>query len=449
MSSYSNVTPLIVDPVFDRANSRAEYRLPAGNVYLSSFRLINTGISTTDDTTYNPVLGNIGAIRQIQLFDGSQLLDQVTNVPLIASMKHLMARNDTNISMNRFLQDNGLGYAASGDPSFTTDQINQHPPAVDIVNAGLGGKSNMTGGTADQAARGKGWLSLKDMLSFLQHSVIVPSSVYTQLRLVVEYNTPSENKYNLVKTNAAGVSTLAEGLLLVDQVNPGDMADKLMKSYKGVVYYPLEIDRVQLPATGDGADTAAENQIEQRRTYLLNGFNNKMLRRVAIFKQPGDSATYDVTNALQGYGPYASIANWREAVQIRVNGANKLPGRGLASEAKGSGADGGGSVSNRTLAKLVDAWGDYNIVPGFQFCGIAADDTAQALDYSTAVNERVGQQNITGVEVQEKIDEFQLQYERYGVHGNAFFKQAQTLSVIGEVVKAVSMTGQGYNVSYV
>ena len=54
MSSYSNVTPRIIDPVFDRSN-RAEFRLPAGNVYLSSMRLINIGaVTATAATNYNP-----------------------------------------------------------------------------------------------------------------------------------------------------------------------------------------------------------------------------------------------------------------------------------------------------------------------------------------------------------------------------------------------------------
>ena len=40
MSSYGNITTRIIDSVFDRANLRVEFRLPADNLYLSNMRLV-------------------------------------------------------------------------------------------------------------------------------------------------------------------------------------------------------------------------------------------------------------------------------------------------------------------------------------------------------------------------------------------------------------------------
>ncbi len=230
MSSYTNVTPRIIDPVFDRPN-RAEFRLPEGNVYLSSMRLINIGVtSTTGGAKYNPILGALAAIKSISLMDGAEQLDTVQVAPLIASIKNLNRRNDENLSMNRFLKKIGLGYVTSGQYERTTGGTAGEEQFE--KNSILVREQNPQANTVNSASPQKAWISLKDMLSFLGASLVVPTSVFKQLRLVVEYNTPAEMQYFVTPTNAADRAVVTEGLLLVDEVNEGDMKDMLMKNYK-------------------------------------------------------------------------------------------------------------------------------------------------------------------------------------------------------------------------
>ena len=64
MSSFGNTTTRIIDPVFDRAGFRAEFRLPPGNVYMSNMRLLNIGITSSLDDSYNNLVGALSVISK-------------------------------------------------------------------------------------------------------------------------------------------------------------------------------------------------------------------------------------------------------------------------------------------------------------------------------------------------------------------------------------------------
>jgi len=441
MSSYSNVTPRIIDPVFDRSN-RAEFRLPAGNVYLSSMRLINIGaVTATAATNYNPVLGALCAIKSLTLFDGSEQLDTLRLAPLILAMKNLNRRNDENLSMNRFLKSVGLGYVTSGQYSTTNEALDKDDVQVRQQNP-------RPEAQAVAATQQKAWISLKDLLSFLGASLVVPTTIYRQLRLVIEFNDAAELKFLLSKTNAAAPASINDTLLLVDEVNDGDMKDMLMKNYKGVVYHPIETDQVRYTGTGTGADTAAENQPEVESNFLMNGFNGKKLKRLMIYNQPTDTSLFENANTLVGYGPLASVAGWKSNIQIRVNGSDILPSSGVGSSETGS-------CGNRRLAHAVDAWGEQNVYQGQNFTALPNQDNfigagGEAGKADPSLREALGQADLFGVRVDQHIRELQLRYSRTGVFGNTATTQPIDVALIGQVEKAVSLNSDGsYVVAYV
>ena len=438
MSSYTNVTPRIIDPVFDRPN-RAEFRLPSGDhVYLSSMRLINVGVtSSTANSKYNPILGALAAIKSISLMDGAEQLDTVQVAPLISAVKNLNRRNDENLSMNRFLKKIGLGYVTSGQYARTTGGVAGEEQFE--KNSILVREQNPQASTVQQAAPEKAWISLKDILSFLGASLVVPTSVFKQLRLVVEYNNSSELQYFVNPTNAADRAVVNEGLLLVDEVNDGDMKDMLMKNYKGVFFSPLETDTVRFLGTGAGADTAAGNTPSREQNFLMNGFNGKTLKRLMVVNRPANAATWANGAALTGYGPLASVASHGSGIQIRVNGADLLPSAGVESSSTGS-------CGNRRLAHAVDTWGDFNVFQGQNFT--ATPSQADYLDAEQLL--AVGQADIFGVPVEQHIRELQVRYSRTAVFGNVPQTQPINLTLIGQVEKAVTLTqGGGYIVAYV
>ena len=171
MTSIDNHSLRIIDPSFDKANFRAEFKLPTDTVLLSNFRLINVGISSTQTDSYSPTLGTQGAIRAIHLYDGAELLDSVRDFNTYSSWKNLNKTNDSNISANRHLNYVGVGFVQNGDATFTT-------PNMDDI-----GKFTAQNPVADNLTK-NGWISLQNCLSFLRASMVVPTSLFRQLRVV-------------------------------------------------------------------------------------------------------------------------------------------------------------------------------------------------------------------------------------------------------------------------
>jgi len=434
MSSYGNVTTRIIDPVFDRANLRVEFRLPADSCYLSSMRLINFGIDSNNAaTSYNPQLGALGAIRNISVFDGSVLLEQLTDASLLNAFKNVQAENDYNLSVNRSLKYNENGYTTSGVPGFVNNtELSRNAYQVATQNPG----GNNIGK--------KAWISLRDCISFLRSSSVVPTNVYRQFRVVVEYNDASALKY-LTSVSNAVVTTSADALFLVDEVNDGDAKDSMMRNYDGVAFRPIEAERVVVPASAPANDTEGE----QALSFLVNGFNNKRLNRLLVVQQSGDATTYDVANVNVGNGVIASVPQWRTEFNLRINGKNKLAGNGIAGSPATATSD-PGSSANRRLAYLTDTWGNTNIAPSQN--AVSLNDEANYV--STALQAR--KQDYIGCLVSDVIQELQIQYSRNPVGAastsagsNASQRQQLFLSVFGEVERAVVMgAGGSYNVIY-
>ncbi len=433
MSSYGNVTSRIIDPVFDRSNLRVEFRLPADSCYLSNMRLINIAINSDNaGSSYNPQLGALGAIRNISVFDGSVLLEQLSDATLLNAFKNVQAENDYNLSVNRFLKYNANGYTMSGVPNFTNNtEIARNSYTLQVQNP-----------VANNVGQ-KAWISLRDCISFLRSSSVVPTNIYKQFRIVVEYNDASALKYLTSVTNAT-VSTSADALLLVDEVNDGDAKDSMMRNYEGVSYRPIEAERVVVPAV----TVADDSESEQSLSFLVNGFNNKRLNRLLVVQQSGDSSTYDVGNATVGNGVVSSVPQWKTRFNIRVNGKNVLAGDGISGSPATS-TNRAGSSANRRLAYLTDTWGNTNLTANM--------NVVTYNDQPNFVVEELRQRNqdYIGLMVQDHIQELQIQYARTALGNSSTTgsnlpqRQQLLLNVFGEVERAVVVgAGGSYNVVY-
>lgn len=433
MSSYGNVTSRIIDPVFDRSNLRVEFRLPAESCYLSNMRLINIAINSDNaGTSYNPQLGALGAIRNISVFDGSVLLEQLSDAPLLNAFKNVQAENDYNLSVNRYLKYNANGYTMSGVPNFTNNtELARNSYTLKVQNP-----------VANNVGQ-KAWISLRDCISFLRSSSVVPTNVYKQFRIVVEYNDASALKY-LTSVSNANVVTSQDALLLVDEVNDGDAKDSMMRNYEGVSYRPIEAERVVVPAVTVADDTESEQSL----SFLVNGFNNKRLNRLLVVQQSGDSSTYDVANANVGNSSVASVAQWKTRFNIRVNGKNVLAGDGISGTSSTT-TNRAGSSANRRLAYLTDTWGNTNLTATMNV--VAYNDQPNFSEQDL----RERHQDYLGLMVQDHIQELQIQYARTAL-GNSSTngsnlpqRQQLLLNVFGEVERAVVVgAGGSYNVVY-
>lgn len=432
--AVDNSTTRIIDPVFDRANFRAEFKLPAQSVFQANLRLLNVGISSTGADSYAMTCGALGAINSIQLYDGAQMLDQITDFSTYASWFNLNKTNETNMSVRRHLDYNALGFIQQGT---VTESAGPNVP-------GQFSRGDMVFKTqnpvADQIPAGgtpkTAWVDLRSMLPFLRSSMVLPTSLFTQFRIVVQFKSQGGLSHIVQADRTATLLTQVGTVLVAEEIEDGPLKEQMMSQYAGVRFEPVEFDQVSLEPIVTAATNPSTQLIAVPSDFLMHGFSNKYLRKVLIIKTPTDSTTWVDGVKNQGYGSLGSSALWNETLQIRVNGVNKLAGSGVEGK-------------NRRLAMVTDAFGDINLIPGQQLTGSElwanyVDGTADGLIETEA------QVDYGGMTIEEYVDTFQVFLNRTGVDLNPYLNQRIDLKVMGIVKKSVLLdgSGRGYSVVY-
>ena len=158
------------------------------------------------------------------------------------------------------------------------------------------------------------------------------------------------------------------------------------------------------------------------------------MKRLLLVHQPTDSTTYVNGNVYKGYGKNASQAQFREALNVRINGVNKLAGDGVTGK-------------NRRLAMLTDTFGDVNIIQGQQYC--ATQDFNNYVAGANTLQATQGAVDYGGLIVEEYINTLQIFFNRSGCFDNGALNQQLRLICMGEVEKAVIMNSDGsYRIVY-
>ncbi len=439
MSLYNaNIRTRIIDPQFDRKSFKTEYRLDGVNsVYLSNMRLINMGIISNpvgNPSFCNPLLG-VFCIKSIQLFDGNKMLDQQLEASIYKAFQTYNTTNDENMSVEPFLTRTTHAYTCSGIQDVQTNK----PKLGDIQVQQLYGELVGTNGQLGPEGT-KAWFSLKEFLPFLSSSLYLPTKVYKNLRIVINWKSPAELGLEVVVDQIRNYETMTESSIVVDEVNEGPGKDAMVKNYKGVVFKAIERDSARVEAiTGLAADEVRA----QSTSLLVNGFNNKSVERLLIVQTPTESATWIDGNALLGGANQISVAQHKSTIQVRVNGANRIPRDGFTRK-------------NQRLAALTDSYGPCTIVPSTNY--IEVIDMAQFLSDGQGTQADVDQRNVQGLkaqfdymccEVRGPVQELVINYGRSGVAGNANLNQALTINLFGEVNKAVAVANDGsYVIQY-
>jgi hypothetical protein len=419
----ANISTRIIDPVFDSENFRTEWRLNSNTVYLSNMRLINVGIEDdgNSETGLNPLTGAY-CIESIQLYDGNQLLDQVLQASIYRAFQNANNTNDLNMSVENVLSRNSYGFIASGIQDWTGTEPNRE----DIKISGLWEGTFETGSNEPNSA----WISLKEVLPFLTSSLYVPTSVFKNLRLVIQWKSKAQLK-NLIVERTVNVNTLSLSSLVVDEVVDGDGREKVMKNYQGVVFKAVEHDAVHCEAI----NPAADSKETQNNRFLVNGFNNKTVERLIVVQTPLTESTWVDGTETKGAGNQGSVAQLNNAFQFRVNGANKLPRSGFTKK-------------NQRLAALTDSYGEFTIIPTSNFVYVPYMKDLVSADNQT--QNLLGQIDYTACDIREPVRELIIEYNRDGVAGagNAEINQPVRLNLFGECTKSIRVDNGKYIISY-
>lgn len=450
MSIYnSSVKTHIIDPVYSRNNFRAEYRLESDTIYLTNWRLLNVGaVGDTGGKGYNGLVGALGVIKHISLYDDNQLLDQVLEAPMWLGFKAVNNKNQDSMDLESNLRKTRMGNCLTGrDEGATT--MNGLKLDEWQVNPATTGKNDGT------TLGHRGYLRLKEVFPLLNNMAgAIPTTIFKNLKVVVEYSQDLDEFMGV--TNDANTNT-TEPILVVDEVI-GEKGVKKFGNFKGVEYASIEHDRVNVPALVLDTDYKNTNPASLKQTTLhINGFNNKSVGRCLMVKTPTALASYK--NGINNHrvGKLGSYAFCGEALQVRVNGSSIFSGRGLTNPAQ-------------RQALLNDVWGVSSFEPFSHLVGYSeADATDRSGKYHGGVND-IGNLDYWGWSVNNKVQDFQIDYDRkanyvFGTVGvppdtankvandtkstASRFNQAIEINLYCEVYKSIVVTGDSYEVVYV
>jgi hypothetical protein len=417
MFHTAGIKTSLIDAVYDKANFRSEFRFDVDKVYLSNARLLNVGVVKVGGagSSYNKLVGSYGVIKQISLMDGNETLSNMVDFNRYTAFKSFVKKNDENNSIKKFLQKNDMGVVFNDTAS----------------NTRIEGLEDTTAIQTTELATGKGWLSLRECIPFLSASQYVPTNVFRNLRLVVEYDT----QVSSFASNATLSYSTLEPLLVCDMMVNSKVATQMMMEYKGLSWVDVETDRMVLPEIPN-TQFVDDTNPKQQTSFLVNGFNGKSCNRMIMCNVPTSVLTYQDGDFYTSYSNMSSMNQYQQSVQVQLNGSN------LFTEPI--------NTPNKRLASLVDNYGDATMPLGYGTYDGLTDLVEKPLE--VLGNTDYTCFSLGGARVQELV----IEYSRVGVYdaglvlqGQGRFNQRLTLQLFGEVQKRLVMNGKGqYVIAY-
>lgn len=388
---------------------RAEFRLPSNTVLLSKMSLMNVGVyGDTIQREYIHSTGLKALIKSISLMDGNQVLDSIQHYNKWSAYNEYNNSNDANRDMNNYMSGSGFG--------FTTNYAESNGSTLPADAGEVETYNRIKHAEIEEADTFKGIISLQRELDFLTKSLIVPTTIFKNLRVVIEFQTNMNKVFKVAPTN----HTLLRPFLVCKEVVDEATAMALVKNYAGVQFRALEDDIIPV---AEGSLLAVAKQETKRK---VNGFNGKMLQSLVIQKEP----THDI---IEGVKEFGSVAQAKEKFNLLVNGKKLIPFEGV-------------DRTNKRLGMLHMSQGVHNAV--VSFAGVGTSNIA----LSDNASELVAKADYFGCNIVDRISDLQLEYQRE-THNEVTpivgeYNQALNLNVYGRVNKAVVVNGGKYVVEY-
>jgi len=402
----------IIDPHLYVANERVEFRLDSGTI-LNNLKVANLGLTAAGNSKYNIDAGALCVIKKISLFDGGVILQEQQNCNEHMAFMNNLESNAKNGNMDRFLKHHSLGLSIGAAVSDVSTK------SINILN-----DEGTTVAAADsQANTIKGLISVKELLPLVAKLSCLPSKVFPQLRLVIEFETDSRN---LLKSTA-NAATTTRPILIVDKITDETTENSLINQLESVNFMNYEYSNFNLP----------ENTVGTQETNAkVMAFNNKMLNRLRLKYNLSNFQLERNGNDDYKRGLLGSSHNHNNrAIQYRVNGAAVLPRSNLKGDM-------------RRLAMLSDSWGAVNM--SYEEPSTLAKTGAQngLINLENKLN---GSKDFDGVYVGKRVEELQINISReFSAQGAPNTLNAATRVLVeGEVMKQFVISNGSYDVKYV
>ena len=439
MSYSNNIKITEIEPIYDSTNSRSEWRFEPNKIYSTNVLIANVGVDQATASRYNRLSGVGGMFDNVMLYDGNVELQMTQLCGFWSGWKQSRKSNANLKDKAPMLIGNERGSRFEGQDAGSGN--------AGGTNAGKSVRNDVIiPGNQLSSKTGKATMAANEFLPILDAMPYLDTSIFKNLRLIVEYNAEA-----VVRENQAETLTTLRPLLIVEEVvNPAQVAAAQGKM-GDIIYDNVETDRALLPAVVPTANGPGANA--QSFSYHVNGYTNKKVGKMLIWKQSQTGLNYSAGGTAGDYqnGAFDSMGLFRERTQIRVNGQNVFAKNGI-------------SKSNQRLARLVDSWGSGGLATFAN--GLAPITLADANPrnvYREGGNAAVGFMDWFGCDLgYQEVQDFQVEFERSGIanlaadNTNVVAETAKSkynapykLIMFALIQKAIIMDGKGgYNVRY-
>ncbi len=445
--SYSNrVKSHQIEPVYDSQNNRSEFRFAPNKIYSTNVVIGNLGVRIQNGMTisrYNTLAGVSAIIDNAYLFDGNVELASCQHATEWSAWKQTRKTNSALKDKTSILLGNSAGYryeksdrpvTAAGDKS-----VGKHIRR-DVVEAGNALLTDGVGGT----------VALNELLPVLDALPYLDTSIFKNLRVVVEYNLGDvTRRRTVIRAQKDNTLFTQRPLMFIEEFVDPKAVDSIMGKMGSIVFDNIESDRMVVPAKNVLTSNSDGSGV-QPLSFHLSGFNSKKLGKVVIMKQPQLAASYEAANVDFNAGQLDSIALFKESTQVRVNGQNVFSKSGI-------------DKPNKRLARLVDTWGSGALMPFGNGLGYKAPDNQPRSNYIEQGNSGIGFSDYFGMDVgYAQVEDLQIDFSRQAIFcdtGDAVPDAADTLKsrynqpvnliAFGMTRKAIEVSNGSYNIVYV
>jgi len=422
--SYSNsIKNIELEPVY-HSNTRTEWRFEPDRIYSTNVLIGLLAVDKTTASFYNRLAGSAGMIDNIMLLDGNVELQLQQLAGQWYAWKQTRKSNAHLKDKSPLLNGSNSGVRYEGDGS-------------KVLKDAIPDPSNQI-----KTNTGKTTLPVSDFLSILEAMSYIDTSVFKNLRLIVEYSMDG-----VVRNNNGETLTPERPLLLLEEVVAEQQKNAMMGKVGNIAFTNIEADRVLLPEI---IPTANDTTAAQNVSFHINSYSNKKVGKFLMVKHSQNSANYIKNTSDIANGEYDSTGLYKESTQIRVNGGNLFPKSGI-------------SDPNKRLARLVDTWGSGCLATFANGLPFKAADGVSRGDTVEGGASKCGYADWFGCDLGfQEVQDFQFEFGRQGVFckstGDAGNDPGQTaaskynsaidLLLFAETRKVIVMSGSSYNVMY-
>ncbi len=410
MSFYTaGIRTHYIDPINHIGNVRSEFRLDKDRVYLTNFRLSNLGtIVSANNAPPNPLTGLPAMIKNIRLMDGATVLSQFRDYNDYVAWLNLQHQNSSNSSLYHNLNKTNIGRSLK----FTSNgELYERANSLPNIG-GLGA-----------------WWSCREALPLLGAVSYLPTTLFQDLKLVIEWNNRFLDYCNA--ENTAVNNQNKRPILIVDEVVNETTKQQMISGFNSVAWNEIEKDIMNINGVGGfGTNTGAVVDAVQKVEKRINGYNNKRVGKILFKNRSVDAGDLNGVDTVAG-GSVGSKSQLNQKINIRVNGVPMFPFDGVDND-------------GFRLALTNDMFGAYSMYPSGNIMALGAG--------GLIVNEAGsdGRIDYFGVDLGgQEVRDLNITYERLNHEdSNSRYSEGMEIQLFGEVAKSLSVMGNNYVVSY-